>query len=203
MRIDWTYPDARQGFWGILDQITGPGATSAELALQFIPPLGAAIAVLGYGITLQPSWTTLMSAIAALLVLDLLGGIITNATSTAKRWYHRPGQGFKQHLSFIALHGIHVFVVAWLFRSRDIPFFLSVYAYLLISSTIILRCPLYLQRPVAFLLYGLGVLLNSYLLTATVGLEWFLPLFLMKLLISHLLKEAPYRANTLKQNYFC
>ncbi|MDB9528690.1 hypothetical protein PN498_22045 [Oscillatoria sp. CS-180] len=49
-----------------------------------------------------------------------------------------------------------------------------------------------LQRPIALGLYGLALIGDRYLLTPTPGLEWFLPLFFLKLLISHLLNETAY-----------
>ena len=63
----------------------------------------------------------------------------------------------------------------------------------MLASLLILRSPLYLQRPVAFSVFGLGLLANTYLAAPTPGLEWFLPIFLLKLLLSHLLREEPYR----------
>ena len=83
-------------------------------------------------------------------------------------------------------------MVALLFREGDWGFFLSVSIYLLGASAIILWSPLYLQRPVALGLYGLALLANSYLFSPTPGLEWFLPIFFLKILVSHLLPETPY-----------
>jgi hypothetical protein len=40
------------------------------------------------------------------------------------------------------------------------------------------------------------VLLLSTLATPTPGLEWVVPFLFLKLLLSHLLKEAPYRPAT-------
>lgn len=120
----------------------------------------------------------------------MVGGVITNATSSAKRWFHRTGQTWQHHLAFVS---IHIFLVALLFRGSDWSFLAIASGYLIGASILILRTPLYLQRPVAFGLYGLALLGNSYLFVPTLGLEWFLPLFFLKILISHLLKETPYR----------
>ncbi|CDN14541.1 hypothetical protein RintRC_1367 [Richelia intracellularis] len=67
-----------------------------------------------------------------------------------------------------------------------------VFSYLLMASMVVLRSPLYLQRPVALGLYTLGKVGVRYLLSHTLGLEWFLPFFMLKLLVSHLLAEFPY-----------
>ena len=122
-----------------------------------------------------------------------MGGVLTNATATAKRWHHRPGQGWQSHLSFVSLHMLHISLIALLFREGDGVFFAAVSSYLLLASMLILRSPLYLQRPIALGLYGLALLGDRYLLAPTPGLEWFLPLFFLKLLVSHLLKETAYQ----------
>lgn len=183
----------RKGWKGQLDRFIGPGATPAEMVLQLAPAMVAAIAAPLYALTLPISWTPWQLGIVAILGFDLVGGILTNATAAAKRWYHRPGQGWRQHMAFIFVHLFHIGVVALLFRGGDGLFFASVSSYLLLAAGLILASPLYLQRPIALGLYGLVVVCDRYLFTPTPGLEWFLPLFFLKLLISHLLKESPYR----------
>ncbi|MBD2002015.1 MULTISPECIES: hypothetical protein [Cyanophyceae] len=192
MDSDWRDVSPRNGLGGLVDRLTGPGATKAELLLQFVPPLVAMVAAPVYALTLPAQWTPLQLGLIALLALDLVGGILTNATSTGKRWYHRPGQGWRQHLAFVSLHLIHVLLVAVLFREGDWGFWLGTSGYLLAASILILRSPLYLQRPVALGLYGLSLLGDRYVVTPTLGLEWFLPFFFLKLLVSHLLSETPY-----------
>ena len=186
-----TVSSPRDGLGGLLDRFVGPGATRAELVLQFLPPLVAAIAAPTYAIVSDLHWSPLQLSLAALLALDLLGGIITNATSAAKRWYHRPGQGFRQHFNFVILHVLHVTIVAFLFRNGDQLFLGVVAGYLLVAAFTILKTPLYLKRPVAFGLYSLALLGDRYGLSPTPGLEWFLPFFFFKLLVSHLLPETP------------
>ncbi|MDJ0620537.1 MAG: hypothetical protein QNJ63_28020 [Calothrix sp. MO_192.B10] len=192
MEGNWTYSSPGSGMKGLLDRITGPGATPAELMLQFLPALGGAIAAPIYALTLPVHWTPWQLGLIALFGFDLVGGVLTNATSAAKRWYHRPGQGWQQHLGFVSIHIIHVLLVAWLFRGGDWGFFLGISSYLLGASVLILGSPLYLQRPVALGFYGLVLLGDRYLFSPTLGLEWFLPLFFLKILVSHLLREFPY-----------
>ncbi len=193
MFIDGNCPAPRSGFLGCLDRITGPEATTAELLVQFIPPLIFALVAPIYAQTLSVDWTPWQLGLISLLGFDLVGGVLTNATSSAKRWFHRAEQTWRHHLAFVSIHIMHIFLVAILFRGLDWDFCLIVSSYLIVSSVLILQTPLYLQRPIAFGLYGLALLGNSYLFAPTVGLEWFLPLFFLKILISHLLKEAPYR----------
>lgn len=191
-----TFPTSpRSGILGVLDRFTGPAATTAELILQFLPSLIAAALAPTYAITQNLDWTPWQLVIAAILALDLVGGVLTNATATAKRWYHRPGQGFRQHFNFVLLHILHVAVVAWLFRGGDLLFFILVSGYLLVASVIILQCSSYLQRPIALGLYGLVLLGSIYGVTPTPGLEWFLNLFFLKILVSHLLPEEAGNTN--------
>ncbi|MCX6349377.1 MAG: hypothetical protein NTV79_07750 [Candidatus Aureabacteria bacterium] len=193
MNIDWNYPPPRRGLKGALDRFCGPGATRAEVWLQVVPALLAGLAAPAYAIFHHLGWSYAQLIVGALLALDLTGGIITNSTSSGKRWYHRPGQGFRQHLMFVAIHAVHVFVVAWLFRSLDWDFFGAVSISLLVFATVLLGAPLYLQRPLAAIFLALAFLLNTYIITPTKGLEWFVPFLFLKLLVSHLLKEEPYR----------
>ena len=130
--------------------------------------------------------------ILTLLTLDLSGGIITTVTSTAKRWYHRAGQGWRQHIIFVLPHGLHLALVVWLFPGFGWWFFLLFYGYLVAATLLILYTPLYVQRPVAFICYAGVVLLNG-VFAPTAGLEWVIPFLFLKLLIGHLLKEAPFR----------
>lgn len=197
--VSETCPAPRSGWIGIVDRLIGPGATEAELWLQLLPAVIAAIAAPLYALTLSHPWTPLQLGLIALLGFDCVGGILTNATATAKRWYHRPGQGWQQHLVFVSFHTVHISLVALLFRETDWGFLLFVSSYLLIATLTILRSPLYLQCPVALGLYGLALLGDRYLLSPTLGLEWFLPFLMLKLLVSHLLPGVPYRPDQVKQ----
>jgi hypothetical protein len=191
---DWSSPEPRQGLMGAWDRVVGPGQTRAEFWLILVPSLLAGLAAPLYALFAGLGWTTTQLIVEGVIAFDLAGGVVTNATATAKRWYHRPGQGWRQHLGFIALHFSHLFLIAWLFRGMDWVYFFVFYAYLMAASLIITQVHLYLQRPVAFLLLVIVLLLNFYVLTPTPGLEWFVPLFFLKLLVSHLPKETPYPA---------
>lgn len=109
----------RSGWLGQLDRFIGPGATPAELILQLAPSLCAAISAPLYASTLPVAWSPWQLGLIAILGFDLVGGVLTNATSAAKRWYHRPGQGWRQHLTFVSVHLFHIGLVAILFRGAD------------------------------------------------------------------------------------
>lgn len=194
MRIDWQAPPPRQGWSGQWDRFVGPGASSAEEWVQL--GLGSLIAVASLMIYwwsggFDHVWWA--SAVIAFLALDIGGGIVTNATNAAKRWYHRPEHGRRRaHLMFIAVHGLHIGAVAFLFAANPVLYFGLVYGFVLIAALIISLVPLYLQRPVAFALVALGVVGAQWPPLVPQGLGWFIPLLLLKLLLGHLLKEAPF-----------
>ncbi len=196
MKIDWQIPAKRTGLKGMMDNVIGPGATQAEKDLQGYIPLLAGGALLAYGVYAELDWSVIQYLVALLLTIDMVGGVITNATSSAKRWFHREGEGIKAHMAFIAIHFIQLGLLSVFFLDMNFWWVAQTGAFMLLAASIILLTPLYLQRPVAMSLYGLSVLLCLYVFASPVALEWFLPLFYLKLFISHLLREEPYRPET-------
>lgn len=192
-KINWNVPKRREGFDGMIDGLIGPGATSAETNLQFMVAAVVAAVNLFAAVWFDLGWSPTQLIIAALINLDMVGGIITNATSTAKRWYHRPGQGIKEHMSFIALHFVQLTVISWAFLSMDWVWVAAVGGFMMAASFAICVTTVYLQRVVSMLLYAVALLLSLYVFETPAGLEWFLPFLFLKLLVSHLPKEEPYR----------
>jgi hypothetical protein len=190
--MTWEYPEPRSGWRGEFDRFMGPGATRAELTLEFGFALLGGVAMLVYALTSFPQWSIIQIGVAVLLAFDIAGGVVTNATSSAKRWYHRAGQGARQQLQFIALHVAHLIIVAWLFRSGDWLYAVVFSIYLVLTAMIIVRAPLYLQRPLALGLTGVAIVMGLIVFAPTPGLEWFIPLLFLKLLVNHLLREEPY-----------
>ena len=189
-------PVPRKGWRGSLDSFIGPGATTAEVWFQFSAAILVALACLSvYAETTDhSSWKLYVTVL--LLAFDLIGGVVTNSTSAAKRWYHRAGQGFVEHMNFIALHAIQIASVAFLFAYEHPWFYFgTIYGLLLLSSAVVLKVPLYLQRPVAMALVAASIpfSMSRQLVPRTPGLEWFIPLLFLKLLVAHLTVEAPYQ----------
>lgn len=188
-RIDWQYPEPR----GWFDRFIGPGVTRAELWLQFGVASLVAVALPMAAVVDNRGWTWWQLLLIAVIAFDLMGGVVTNATSTAKRWYHRPGQSFNQHMGFILLHLLQPLVVVLAFDPGNWLFVGGSFGYLVLASLLILRAPLYLQRPLALSLLVGGIFLSLYVLPVPLYFEWFLPVYYVKLLVSHLLYEEPYR----------
>ncbi|WP_462323106.1 hypothetical protein [Halochromatium sp.] len=91
---------------------------------------------------------------------------------------------------------MHLVLVAWLYLDNDWLWAAIAGAYLLGAAALILATPVYLQRPTALTLYMGGMVIGRWLLPTVPGLEWFLPVFYLKLLVSHLPREEPYRPAT-------
>jgi hypothetical protein len=171
MAINWNFPSPRPGLAGALDKFIGPGATRAELALQFALPGIAAIAGPLYASHVVESWSWLQYTVCCILAFDTAGGIITNATSSAERWHHRAGQGFKQHFRMASLHLLHLLVVSWLYLAFDVRWLLVSGGYLLVAAALVLWVPQHLQRPVALVAFSCALLISLYVLQQPVGLE--------------------------------
>lgn len=125
-------------------------------------------------------WDTKQYFFASVAGLDLVGGVWANATPSTRRWWHRPGQGWRQHLTFAAGH-IHPFLISKLYRKNDWFFAVGNYFYMLSATAVVVAAPLSLQRPLSLTLFAAGTLLNFYVWKPTAGLEWFGPVYLLKL----------------------
>ena len=161
-----------------------------------LAPLVASVVLVAHGLYAQYDWTPLQYVVATLLLADMVGGIATNATSTAKRWYFREGQGFLSHMGFVALHIIQISIASYFFLGLDLVWIAVAFGYLMVSCAVIQVAPLYLQRPIAMLFCAASMVLSIQVLKSPQHLEWFLPLFFIKLQVCHLLREEPYRPDT-------
>lgn len=180
-----TLPVPRPGIHGLWDRLAGPGATRAENAVILVWAAVCAVAVVVHPIASGLGWSPAQLAVGCILALDLGGGVPANATRSARRWYHRPGQGFGQHFGFLLVH-LHPFVLPLLFAGFSWAAAALVYGYLLLAGAAILTIPAYLRRPMAAVLAGAAILGGLYLLDIPKGLEWFIPLYFLKLLWAHL-----------------
>jgi hypothetical protein len=124
--------------------------------------------------------------VVVLVALDIGGGVVANAAPSAKRWYHRDGQGFRQHIGFIAAHLVHLALVAAVLIANPLTWIGLHYGFLLLAAVLILRAPTDLRLALAVLLWLAGVLIGWYGNPVSSGLEWFLPAFYLKLLVCHL-----------------
>lgn len=189
---NWNFPTPRSGLPGSWDKFVGPGATNTENAMSLVPATLAGIALLIYQANANLGWSPVQQIIAVFIAFDMFGGVTTNATSSAKRWYHRQGQTFFHHFNFVVIHILQIALVGGLFADWDWSFIAMVYGYLLLATSIVLVTPRRIQRSVALLLTCSAVMLQLYVLEPIPGFEWFVPVLFIKLLISHLVYEEPY-----------
>ncbi len=183
---DEVAPQPREGWPGLLDRVIGPGASRAEWVLNVVPALIAALLAPLYAWVVDVHWHALLYVVAGLLALDMVGGVVTNATASGRRWYHRPGLGWGAQLGFVGMHLLHLLLVSWLFLSWDPFWVVAAGGWLLFAAVAILGAAAPLRRPLAMLAYVIALLLALFVLPQPEGLEWFLPLFYLKLLVSHL-----------------
>ena len=93
---------------------------------------------------------------------------------------------------FATLH-VYPLLVALFYPPGDWLFGLVWYVALLISTVIVWRVPLYLQRPTAFFIITLAIIGNLYFIEPVRGFEWLVPLLFIKIIYGHLVREEPYR----------
>lgn len=191
--IEWTYSGKPDGFFGT-------GATQAEQNLVWLFGI-LSTALLGwYWWSNAMDWSWWQYAIALLLALDVLGGVVANSLNSCKRFYHSPIQpeetGFtalaKNHFIFTALH-IHPLIIGLIFGNINLTYGAMWYFILVTFSGNILRLPLYLHRPAAMGIIMLAILMNYYVLPPVAGFEWFIPALFLKIVYGHIVREEPYR----------
>lgn len=192
-KIDWDLPELREGFPGLIDRVFGPGHTRTELLLQVTLPTLASLATLFIAQITDMGWSAAQLFLVVVLVFNGVGGVITNSTSSAKRWFHRGSQGPRQHLAFACLHVLHFLLIALLFANSSLTWFLGASFYLVIASLLVVYAPPYLQRPIGAAATSIGIGYSLLVLPQIEGLQWVLPIFYLKILGAHLTREEPYR----------
>ncbi|WP_309120247.1 hypothetical protein [Paenibacillus sp.] len=193
-RIEWEYE-------GKPDFSSGTGATRAERALA----LGSACVVPAVALLLASTrdygWNWLQLAVALALAFDIGGGLVSNTLNSCKRFYHTPPKPSEGKLGAVLKHPVwfgsahvHTILVALLFDAdRWATYGLVWYALLMLSVAVVLRTPLYLQRPASFLAILLATLMNFYVIEPVQGFEWLVPLLFIKIVYGHMVREEPYR----------
>ncbi len=176
---------------------TGFGATKAESMIAnyaaFIAPV---ILYFFAWQTLDWSWVQILAA--SFLTLDMIGGVLTNSLGSMKRFVHTDqslnlslmGKLVGSKFLFPAIH-FQLFAVPLCF---DVAWSYAFFWYgaMMVSIVFIHFLPMYLHRPVALLVVMLAIIFAT-ILPAPVGLEWLAPIFMIKLVLSHGVREEPYR----------
>jgi hypothetical protein len=193
VRIDWSYS-------GRTDLSAGTGATIVE---QLLPLVGAILLPLWLVLDVVlagMAWSIWQWAVALVLAFDLGGGAVANGLNSCKRFYHTPareGEGalvraVKNHWVFTGLH-LHAVIVYALWSPDHLWVGLAWYVLLLLSVGTVGAAPLYLARPVAFLLVGAVLVAQPDIGPSVPHLEWLVPLLFLKIVLGHAVREEPYR----------
>ncbi|MCM6774052.1 hypothetical protein NDR87_11270 [Nocardia sp. CDC159] len=192
--IDWTIPPTPPGWRGRLLRFLGPGKTRAEETVELVGgALGVAvIAWYLWHFDAAAQWPAWKLALIGVLAVDLVGGVLTNATNAAKRWYHRDAPGIvRKRRTFVALHLAHLAAVAFVLLPAAWDWFAVNAVLLLAAAALIERVPLGVKRPTAMAAWLTVVTITPIVYALPTALAWFTPIFYLKLLISHLIPEAP------------
>ncbi|MFZ3475071.1 hypothetical protein ACODT3_00620 [Streptomyces sp. 4.24] len=194
LRISWEIPATPPGLAGRLERFMGPGKSRSESVVETLGLLCCAL-LLAVGLWtsgVARDWSAAQLVVVALVGLDLIGGVLTNATNAAKRWYHRADAGARRaRLLFVSAHVIHLAAMGLVVLSGDVAWTLTNAALLLGGAVVVEFAPVHLRRPVAMALLMAAVLVNLFWLPVPAALAWFAPLFFLKLLVCHLVPEAP------------
>jgi hypothetical protein len=194
--IDWNTPPGAGPDW-----LMGAGATRAERALIWTSSLLGVAYIVSLWVRGQPGeWAGWQYALAALLAADLVGGAVSNATSSTKRQYFGPadttvtgvGRVLRTPVLFTALH-VYPFLIVALYPGGSWTWATVAYGGVVGGALVVDRLvPQYLQRPIAMLAFC-AVFLVSLRLQAPAGWEWFTVVYAAKLVLAHSVREEPYR----------
>lgn len=190
--IDWTVPDDH------LDSLYGDGATRAERLLPQVAGVVAVAVVAAQAVGDGLGWSWWQHLLAALLVFDLVGGVVAMSLSSAKRFHHAPRLAVERRSAvltrnawlFTALH-VQPVVIGLAFPGGTWHWGLTWYAASLLGLFAVTRVPLHLSRPVAMLVVALTAVLTP-VLEHPDGFAW-VPVVLVAKLVLGAVREEPYR----------
>jgi hypothetical protein len=173
--------DPTPAFLRVFRRVSGPETTGAEAAVLLAGAVTFSLAAVALGLARAPGWSALQWVLAAGLAFDFGGGVVTNAMVAAKRWFHRAGR-VRARAAFYVLH-VQPLVLA-LFFSTPWAQAAALYAGMLAAAALVELAPRRIAQPVAFGLVALG-LVASGVVSWPPGLEWFAPVYLLKLVGAH------------------
>jgi hypothetical protein len=174
-------PAASTPLQSIFLRLLGPDTTAPEARLAFAGALGLTGLAAVAGVMRAPGWSVLQWVLAIGIAFDFGGGVVGNATRSAARWFHRPGQGRSRALFFLG----HVHPVALaLFFGTPWAQAVALYIGMLAAAALVELSPRAIARPFSFGLVTLGLVLAGWVAWPA-GFEWFAPVYLLKLVGGH------------------
>ena len=180
----------------LVDRFMGPGHTGPDLIAQGSAGVLCA-GLLGWYLATSPTgpdWSAWQFVLVAVIALDLIGGILTNSTTAAKSWYHRPAPTARRtRLVFVASHLVHLALVSLVLLDQDWSW-LAVSGGMLLAATLLIELT---PRPVKLVIatgsYAAVLVLGLILAPLPDVLAWFPALFYLKLLVCFLVPETAAR----------
>lgn len=139
---------------------------------------------------------------AALVCFDIFGGIMTLATNSGKRRYNAPeARTTRARLTFLSLHAAHPAALAFLVLTASrTPLGFEAWQWFVLNvgllyglGAIIVKADLDIQRPIAYASFIVAIFLNHMLVPLPNILNFFVPLFFLKLFVCYLPVETPWR----------
>lgn len=190
--IDWTVPDDRP------DGLYGDGATRAERLLPQATGVVAVAAVASHAVVAGLGWSWWQHLLAAVLVFDLVGGVVAMSLNSAKRFHHAPRLPVERRTAtltrnawlFTALH-VQPIAIGLLFPGSPWWWGPAWYGAALVGLLAVTRVPLHLARPVAMLLLAVTAV-TTPLMDHPAGFAW-VPVVLVAKLVLGAVREEPYR----------
>lgn len=168
------------------DRMTGSGADRSATIAIIAATVFAILLAIGAAIGAEVSWRWWQWLLVLALSADLGSGLVANALTTTKRWYHRPHVAEWRRIAFTGLH-LHLPLLA--LAIPDAIGMLAAwlgYLWLVGGATALLAVPDRLRLGVAICLTLLGTVLLARLIPLTGAIGW-MPLALMlKLLVGHM-----------------
>lgn len=158
-------------------RVSAPDGTAQEAAVWLFGTLGITAVAVAVTVARSPGWSALQWVLAMGMAFDFAGGVVSIATSSAKRHYHRPGNTMAR----ARFYAVHLQPLALpLFFSVSWTSAVALYAGMLAAAALVELAPRAVAQPVAFAAIAVGIFLAGG--TAwPVGLEWFVPVYLLKL----------------------
>lgn len=176
----------------------GTGATASERSVVWAVTAACVALVTATALASNVSWNWWQWGLVFFLAVDVGGGVTANALSPAKRLYHTPSPSrapfphrvLRNPVGFSALH-IHPFGLL-LLPDVGLGWAAAWYSACLAGTVALTVAPVYLQRPMAFALATVVVVVLP-VADSPAGLGWLGPAMFLKLVLAHAVREEPYR----------
>lgn len=171
---------------GLLAKLTGPTATRTEILLQFIAP----VAIVAFLVYSQAAFLfgqgLLYTIILCLLAFDVLGGVVTNETLAARKWFNRDDVSKLKKWLFCLMHLVHICVLFLYLNEPALPGLLTYGSLYLASFTLVILTPNYISRAVAASLYcGFIVLFFEFDYFGLENFKYLLLIFHYKIVVAY------------------